>query len=78
MPQLTIKTEWAMGTLLYLRTDPLQLPRILVAVKALAGGSTIEYGVAHADVDPTYHYSVELSEEENALLRLKSDEEENE
>lgn len=53
---------WGMGSILYLKTDPFQYPRVLINIKLQAGGTTIEYGLGFGDEDPTYHYEVEISE----------------
>jgi hypothetical protein len=67
--------KFLVGSIVYLKTDPYQSPRIVTAIHLTPGD--YKYEVRLADDEPSVHYAVELSEEKSldTLIESMSNEE---
>lgn len=63
---INIKNQYDFGDIVYLRTDPDQLPRVIVAIEVYKDGE-IQYMVKQRSTT-SYHYPYELSDEKDVLL----------
>lgn len=53
------------GEVVYLKTDPEQLPRIVFGYNIISG--VIRYGLVMGSTEASYYLDVEISREENEL-----------
>lgn len=69
-PVVLKKIKFLVGAEVYLKTDPKQLKRIVVAVHVKPGG--YEYEVRYSVYESTLHYDIELSEERDEVMYADS------
>lgn len=68
---VTLKSlKFLVGSIVYLKTDPYQSPRIVVAIHLTPG--EYKYEIRLADEDTSIHYALELSEEKDTDLYLET------
>lgn len=63
---MLINNNFEMGQIVYLKTDTLQLPRIIVAIQVTADGGLLYRLCQGIEVD--WHYEVEMSAEKDVIL----------
>lgn len=68
------------GSIVYLRTDPKQLPRIIGRYNVFSAGVDSEGRHMHTvtfalscGTEETYHYRFEFTDEPDALMRIEND-----
>lgn len=64
---ITIDNKFAMGEIVYLRTDTEQLPRIVTGIQVCADGGMLYKLSQGESVD--WHYEVELARDQDILLK---------
>jgi len=67
---ITVRTQYDFGQIVYLKTDPDQYPRQIIAVKASADGGVLIQLISETDV--SYHYECELADEKDVMMTMKS------
>lgn len=67
---MVLDNKFELGQTVYVKTDPSQLPRMVISIELLGNGNLI-YKVTHLDY-VTSHYDFELSCEEDTLLKQQS------
>lgn len=66
MHNLNVTVEYIYSDIVYLKTDPQQLPRMVTAIKLCADGGILYQltaGTVYSD-----HYGIELSSEKDVLI----------
>lgn len=63
------KILYNVGDLVYLRTDPDQSPRLVIAVLIYEGHT--KYGVVRG-VEESWHYPIEIAKDRNILMQITS------
>ena len=63
---MNILTEYDFGDLVYLKTDPEQLRRMVTSFKAMPG--TVLYGISLSDGLESFHYDIEITDEKTLIL----------
>lgn len=64
---IMLNNEFTIGQVVYLKTDPDQLPRIVLRILISSNGYTYEIGCGML---MSYHYEHEISEEVNVLAKI--------
>lgn len=60
---LMVRVDFAMGEVVYLKTDPDQLPRIVTGIDIRPGGSAGWRYQLGGGVSDSYHYAMEITRE---------------
>jgi hypothetical protein len=66
----TYLTTYAIGNIVYLKTDTEQLQRIVVSIAIFPGGIQYELGCAH---ESSHHWEIEMSGVADESLKLGID-----
>ncbi len=61
LKKIKIELDYDHGDEVYLKTDPDALKRIVVEINLLPG-LTARYLLSCGDLDPTFHYAVEITD----------------
>lgn len=64
------KTEYTHGDIVYLKTDPDQKPRMVVAITIRPGGPTSNYYELACGEESSFHFDIEMSKEADQALKL--------
>lgn len=64
--KLCVEAEYSMGEIVYLKTDPDQLPRIVYSYE-IYPNQRVLYGLIH-DTRTSVHYDFEISREKTVTL----------
>lgn len=65
-----IHNQFELGTIVYLKTEIEQLPRIITGIQICADGGLLYKCCQGTDVD--WHYEIELSESVDILLKTSN------
>jgi hypothetical protein len=69
---IQVTLEYSFGDIVYLKTDPNALPRIVIGW-LLTPGTLVSYMVKVGEGDETYHYGLELTTEPTEVEALFKD-----
>lgn len=64
---ITIYNNFDIGQIVYLKTDTMQLPRIINAIQ-VAGDITTPMYRCCQETEETWHYEIELSSEKDIMM----------
>jgi hypothetical protein len=67
---MVVNNQFELGSIVYLKTDLLQLPRIITGIQICADGGMLYKCAQGQDVD--WHYEVELSENVDIVLKTSN------
>lgn len=65
---MELNNKFNLGRIVYLRTDTEQLKRMITAIRVMPN-NLLEYQLTQGTI-VTYHYEIEISGEEDVLMRI--------
>jgi hypothetical protein len=66
---MTINNKFALEQIVYLKTDPDQMRRMVTAITIR--GKNLMYEISISDDMPTYHQECEISDSEDTLMKVQ-------
>jgi hypothetical protein len=67
---MTLDNKFEYGDIVYLKTDPDQLGRLITGITYRGSIDNLVYELSYCDDGPSQHRAVEISEEPDELLKL--------
>lgn len=65
---MTLYNDFTIGQIVFLRTDTLQLPRVVVAIQIIGDGRNLVYRLCQGTEEDSWHHEAEIAAEKDIMM----------